>query len=121
MDPGLNDQISTDKDVIKLKLVNHIRDRVRLTPLEILAKSVDQFGVPDATVRELFGTYAEFLALLNDEQSRRSLKTLRASDSRTDPTFRKVRDISKGFENALDHIFFENPDVAPLTRKYGVF
>jgi predicted nucleotidyltransferase len=121
LDPELNGQISTDKDAIKLKLVNHIRDRVRLTPLQILAKSIEQHGVPDAIAKELFGSYAEFLALLNDEKSRNSLKALRASDSRMDPTFQRVREISRAFESALDHIFFENPNVAPLTRKYGVF
>jgi predicted nucleotidyltransferase len=121
LDSELNAQISTDKDAIKLKLVNHIRDRVRLTPLQILAKSIEQYGVPDATGKELFGAYAEFLGLLNDESSRNALKALRAPDSRTDPTFRRVRDISRAFENALDHIFFENKNVAPLTRKYGVF
>ena len=121
LDPELNGQISTDKDAIKLRLINHIRNCVRLTPLQILANSMEQYRVPDATVRELFGAYAEFLTLLDDERSREALKALRASDSRTDPTFRRVRGISKAFENALDHIFFENPKVAPLTRKYGVF
>ncbi|MGC2448178.1 MAG: nucleotidyltransferase domain-containing protein [Candidatus Sulfotelmatobacter sp.] len=121
LDADLNDQISTDKDAIKLKLVNHIRDRVRLTPLEILARSIEQYGVPDTTAKELFGAYAEFLELLNDEESRNALKALRASDSRTDATFGRVRDMSRAFENALDHIFFVNPKVAPLTRKYGVF
>lgn len=121
LDPALNEQISTDKDAIKLKLVNHIRDRVKLTPLQILAKSIEQYEVPDATAKELFGAYGEFLGLLNDEKSREALKVLRASGSRTDATFRTVRDISRAFENALDHIFFVNPNVAPLTRKYGVF
>src|SRR3954454_3926547 len=121
LDPDLNNQISTDKDAIKLKLVNHIRDLVRLTPLEILAKSIEQYGVSDATAKQLFGAYAEFLELLNDKESRNTLKALRASDSRTDATFRRVRDMSRVFENALDHIFFVNPRVAPLTRKYGVF
>jgi predicted nucleotidyltransferase len=121
LDADLNDQISTGKDDIKLKLINHIRDCVRLTPLEILAKSMEQYGVPEATAKELFGAYAEFLELLDDEKSREALKALRASNSRTDPTFQKVRKISRAFENALDHIFFENPTVAPLTRKYGVF
>ena len=121
LDPDLNDQISTDKDAIKLKLVNYIRDRVRLSPLQILAKSVEQYEVPDTTAKELFGAYAEFLGLLDDEQARNALKALRASDSRTDTAFQRVREISRAFENALDHIFFENPNVAPLTRKYGVF
>jgi hypothetical protein len=121
LDSELNDQISTDKDAIKLKLVNHLRDLVRLTPLQILAKSIEQYGVPDTTAKELFGAYSEFLALLNDEKSRCALKALRASESRTDATFRQIRDISRAFENALDQIFFENPYLAPLTRKYGVF
>lgn len=121
LDSEVNDQISTDKDAIKLKLVNHLRDRVRLTPLQILAKSIEQYGVPDATAKELFRAYGEFLGLLDVEKSRNELQAVRASDSRTDATFGKVRDISRTFENALDHIFFENPSVAPLTRKYGVF
>jgi predicted nucleotidyltransferase len=121
LDRDLNDQISTDKDAIKLKLVNHIRDLVRLTPLQVLAKSVGKYEVPDAIARELFEAYAEFLDLLDDESSRNELKALRASESRTDLTFRKVRDISGAFENALDCMFFQNPIVAPLTRKYGVF
>src|ERR1035438_6412216 len=121
LDPTLNGQISTDRDDIKLKLINHIRDYVTKTPLQILAKSMEEYEVPEATARELFGAYAEFLELLDDKKSREALKALRAADSRTDPTFQRVRGISRKFENALDHIFFENPNVAPLTRKYGVF
>lgn len=94
---------------------------MRLTPLQILAKSVCQYEVPDAIARELFGAYAEFLSLLDDESSRNALKGLRASESRTDTMFRRVRDMSGAFENALDHMFFQNPMVAPLTRKYGLF
>ena len=82
---------------------------------------MEEYEVPEATARELFGAYAEFLELLDDKKSREALKALRAADSRTDPTFQRVRGISRTFENALDHIFFENPSVAPLTRKYGVF
>jgi hypothetical protein len=121
LDPDLNRQISTDKDDIKLNLINHIRDQVRQTPLEILATSMEQYKVPEATARELLGAYAEFLTLLDDEKSREALKALRASDSRTDSTFQRIRVISRSFENALDRIFFENPNIAPLTRKYGVF
>jgi hypothetical protein len=98
LDSELNDQISTDKDAIKRKLVNHLRDRLRLTPLQILAKSIEQYGVPDATAKELFGAYREFLGLLDGEKSRNALKALRACDSRTDATFGKVRDISRTFE-----------------------
>ena len=121
LDPDLQAQISTEKNDIKLKLVNHVRDYVRMTPLEIVARSVERYGVPDAIARELFGAYSEFLAILDDESSRVALDNLRSEDSRTDKTFQRVREISKSFENALDHIFFENDQIAPLTRKYGVF
>lgn len=121
LDPDLHDQISTDNNDIRLKLVNHIRDYVRMTPLEIVAKSVERYGVPDSIAKELFGAYVEFLKLLNDEKSREALANLRSDDSRRDSTFQVVREISRSFENALDHIFFENQQIAPLTRKYGVF
>jgi predicted nucleotidyltransferase len=121
LDPELNRKISPDKSDIKLNLLNHIRQRVRLTPLEILANFMEQYEAPENIVKEMFGSYAEFLDLLNDEKSREALKALRASDSRTDPTFNRVRKIGEAFQSALDHIFFENKQIAPLTRKYGVF
>lgn len=121
LDPELQEKISTDESDIKLRLINHIRDYVRLTPLDILKRSMKQYAVPQSIEKELFGAYAEFLKVLNDDESREALKNLRANDSRSDPTFGQIRKISAAFEHALDHIFFENKQIAPLTRKYGVF
>jgi hypothetical protein len=121
LDPDLQTQLSTDKSDTRLKLVNYIRDHVRMTPLEIVARSVERYGVPDSVARDLFGAYSEFLKMLNDESSRNALDSLRSEDSRTDPTFKRVREISRCFESALDHIFFENQQITALTRKYGVF
>jgi predicted nucleotidyltransferase len=121
LDPDLQTKISTDKNDIKLKLINHIRDYVRLTPLEILERSVEQYEVPKSIAKDLFGTYAEFLKVLDDDESRKALDNLRSENSRTDSTFQRIRKISEVFERALDHIFFENKQIAPLARKYGVF
>ncbi|HWZ83572.1 MAG TPA: nucleotidyltransferase domain-containing protein [Terriglobales bacterium] len=121
LNQDLRSQISTDKSDIKLKLLQHIRNQVQLTPLEILAKSIERYGVSDSIAQDLFGSYAEFLTVLNDESSREALKNLRAENSRTDRTFQRIREISGTFKNALDHIFFENKQIAPLTREYGVF
>lgn len=121
LDPALKSEISTGKNDIKIKLASHIRKQLRSTPLEILAASMDQFGVSESTAKQLFGAYAEFLELLNDKQSRDSLSTLRAEESRTDAVFQRVRDFGNAFEQALDDIFFQNAAIAPLTRKYGVF
>jgi predicted nucleotidyltransferase len=122
LDPDLQTKISTDqKDGIKLTLLQHIRDYVRLTPLEILAKSMERYGVPQSIAKDLFDAYTEFLKVLSDDESRAALENLRSGDSREDPTFRQIRKISGVFEHALDYIFFENKQIAPLTRKYGVF
>ena len=117
LDSDLQGQISTDKSDIKLKLVNHIREYVRMTPLEIVARSVERYGVPDAIAKELFGAYTAFLEMLDDQNSREVLDSLRSENSRTDTTFQRIREISRAFEHALDNIFFENPQIAPLTRK----
>jgi len=121
LDPDLQTKISTDDNDIKLQLVNHVRDYLRRTPLEILARSIEQYEVPQPIGEELFGSYTEFLGILNNETSRQALEALRAGDSRTDSTFKRIRKASEAFDHALDHIFFENVQVAPLTRKYGVF
>lgn len=121
LDPDLRSTISTDDSGIKLALVAHVRECLRLTPLEILAKSIEKYGVPKAIGEELFASYAEFLEIIDDEGNRHALEGLRASDSRIDPTFKRIRNLSKTFEHALDNIFFENKLIAPLTRKYGVF
>ena len=102
-------------------MLQHIRDHVRLTPLQILERSVVRYGIPGPIAKELFGSYAEFLKLLNSKTDRKALEKLRSEDSRTDRTFKRVRKVSEAFEHALDYIFFENEQVAPLARKYGLF
>jgi len=124
LDTDLQKKISTnrnDKNAIKLSLVKHIHDYVRLTPLQVLARSLDAYSVSSAIQTTLFASYADFLTLLDDEKARKNLEELRAEDSRTDPTFIRVKEISRTFQESLDHIFFENEDLKPLTRKYGVF
>ena len=101
--------------------MNHIREFVRQSPLEIVARCLPLYSVPDATQKDLFAAYSQFLELLDDEKSREHLDSLRAENSRTDSTFNKVKEISSVFERCLDKIFFDNPKLGPLTRKYGVF
>jgi hypothetical protein len=121
LDPELQSKISTGKNDVKLKLAGYIRNQLKATPLEILARSMKDYEVSASVAEELFNSYGEFLNLLNDKRSRESLKNLRSEDSRTDAVFQKVRQFGSAFEGGLDHIFFDNPSIAPLTRKYGVF
>ena len=121
LDPRLQKQISGDQSDTKLDLVNHIGEQIKLTPLQILANAVEQYAVSKEIGEELFSAYTEFLKLVDDKNSRQELDNLRAADSRTDPTFKRVRETSQSFEHAIDLLFFENAELAPLTRKYGVF
>jgi hypothetical protein len=121
LDPELQTTISTEKDVIKLHLVKHIREFVRQSPLEVLAKSVRLLSVPAGIQEDFFSSYARFLEMLAHEESRKHLEVLRAEHAAKDPVFLELKQISSVFERCVDHIFFENPQLAPLTRKYGVF
>jgi len=121
LDSELQAKISTEQSDIRLNLVRHIRDHVKLTPLEILASAMERYDIPETTATEFFSAYAEFLKVLDDSNSREALESLRAAESRTDPTFQRLTEISRAFERALDCIFFESKYFAPLTRKYGLF
>jgi hypothetical protein len=121
LDSDLQNKISTDTNDVRFQLGNHIRDYVRLTPLEILERFIRRYDIADSTAKDLFGSYAEFLRVLDDETSRKALDALRSEDSDTDATFQRIREISRVFMGALDYIFFENRQIARLTREYGVF
>ena len=113
--------ISTEKDAIKAILISHLRQYVRLTPLQIMAQSFAEYSVPDLIQERFFSSYAAFIELLEDSGSRSGLENLRASESRTDPMFIRVKEISRIFEASLDYVFFEHESLKALTRKYGVF
>ena len=67
-------QSSAEKHDIKLDLVNYVRDQIKLTPLEILANAIKQYGVPKSLGKQLLGAYAEFLTILDDQKSRPNSK-----------------------------------------------
>jgi predicted nucleotidyltransferase len=121
LDEELQSKISTATNDVRFHLRDHIMNYVRLTPLEILAKSTVRYGVSDDVARDLFGAYGDFLEILDKKDSREALKAVRSADSRTNPVFKQIREISEVFKGALDHIFFDNRQIARLTREYGVF
>jgi hypothetical protein len=113
--------IQTARSVNLARLQDHILQRVRQTPLDIVALATMEYGIDGAIAEKLFSAYDEFLGLMADPEKRARLKALRAETSRTDPVFKEVQDFSVRFSDALNEIFFSSPQLGSLTRKYGVF
>lgn len=108
-------------DELRAYLIRYLRMQFQMTPLEVLAYAVRQYDIPTHVANSLFHSYDVFLSMLNDEQTRERLETLRAEEASGDSVFGQVRDISRDFQTALDAIFFDSGSIGPLTKKYGVF
>jgi predicted nucleotidyltransferase len=121
LDPMLQRKISTTNGDINLRhLENHIVEFARLTPLDVLARAVDDYSIDEQTAKQLFDAYEGFLSIMADKQEREELKRLQAKDSRTDKVFGRIRELSSSFEAALTKVF-HNEWLKPLAIKYGVF
>jgi len=101
--------------------VNHLKQFVRMTPLEVLAEATLSYQVPPEIASELFKAYDEFLALLSDKDKRQALQNLNFTEAETNELFDEVRDIGRRFQEGLTKFFYETPEVNDLTIRYGVF
>ena len=97
---------SAGSDELRAYLIRYLRDQFCLSPLETLGNAILLYGVPKDTGVKLFGSYDEFLGMLDDDSTRERLDNLRAENAADDATFKRVRDISRQFQAALDSIFF---------------
>jgi hypothetical protein len=120
LDAELNSRIDPERDRA-LQLVNHLRKAVKNTPLEVLANFLLTYDNNGEASKLIFTAYDEFLGILNNAKKREHLQNLRAEDSERDLLFVEIRRISDEFQQGLDKFFFDNHNIHPLTRKYGVF
>lgn len=118
LDNDLNAKIDRDQP---LALVNHLRKAVKNVPLAVLAQSLLLYDDDGEASSKIFHAYNDFLGILNDGEKRTHLEKLRAEDAEGNPAFAEVRSISNAFQQGLDKLFFDNHNISPLTRKYGVF
>jgi|RhiMetdeSRZDD1v2_1073273.scaffolds.fasta_scaffold119518_3 Nucleotidyltransferase domain len=102
-------------------LVDHLVSFAKQTPLEILAEALLSYEEMSETALKIFNAYDQFLAMLDEKDSREELDALTAQNAAASDTFQKMRAISHEFQDGLTRLFFENAKLAPLTRKYGVF
>ncbi|MCI0723827.1 MAG: nucleotidyltransferase domain-containing protein [Acidobacteria bacterium] len=102
-------------------MVDYLVTFVHRTPLEIVSEVLLHHPEPD-TAGTLLDIYDRFLAQLDDNTVREQLQRLAPDAAATDTKFSEIQRECRRFEEALEKIFFdENPRLARLTRKYGVF
>lgn len=103
-------------------VADHLLNLVVLTPLERIAQMLLREQLLDAAAK-LFGSYDQFLGLLDDETIRKHLEKLWPGDAEHDPDYQRARSIGHEFQRALDDIFFgdNGTRIPELTRSYGVF
>jgi hypothetical protein len=98
-------------------------------PLEYLAAFIEAY-VPDTAKRrriakKIFGSYNEWLILLNNQTARDSLEKLHHSDAGENLYFKKVRDKGSVFASGLRELFFnresDKDPIANLSLDYVGF
>lgn len=104
-----------------LKLQRHLLNFVHSTPLNILAWALQSIG-QQASCKELFDVYEQFLLVMNDQESRSHLADLGEKDVYDDALFLKCREISHALQAVLKRICFEvDSPLRAFTFEYGVF
>jgi hypothetical protein len=92
------------------------------TPLDIVANFLLRHDHLHETALQLFTSYDQFLGMLSDPDLRHHLEELSEGSADSDDQYRKARELSHNFRNALLELFFdEESGLAKLTRLYGVF
>ena len=111
--------------------VDCLRAFMRRTPLEVLAETALQLAErsPAKKAREILTSvtkamtaYDKFLAILANKSKRKHLDKLSRDDMESDPLWQNAKVISHEFRDGIDAFFFDSdPNLAKLTREYGVF
>jgi predicted nucleotidyltransferase len=117
---ALRDQELDDDPLITQKLVSHLQGWTQRSPLESLAKIVEQYA--PFLAAEIFDNYDAFLSLLNNEEQRELLTKLSPDEAYENSVFLSARAFATRFDDALTKLLFEtHDDIVRLVKKYGVF
>ena len=102
-------------------ILERLKEYVRFTPLENVADAVMKFDSDLEFAKKFFDCYDQFLQILNDPAKREELEHLRPGDAAKSELFQEMRQLSHGFQDALDGLFLGEDKIGALTRKFGVF
>lgn len=104
-------------------MVNHLHSLMRLTPLDILAKTAVENVSLSKPIKQIIDNYDEFLSILSNTDLRKKFDKLTPEETNTDEDYKMVRKIGHSFQSGLNKLFLQNngTDLFKLTKKYGVF
>lgn len=114
------DSLFKSEDEAKRAVKESIQGRLGSTPLDVLCERLTTNG-NDAIARKVLSAYDGFLAALANSDVRAKLKNLRSEAAGQDSHFNALRDLSHEFQEGLTMLFFDDPKLGELTRRYGVF
>jgi hypothetical protein len=97
-----------------------LTEQLEATPVDRLASCFLRHERLDAGIRMLIA-YDEFLAMLDDEQSRSELETLSHEDRNSSPVFLRAKSLGEDIQGRLLSLMFETPDLYALVREYAIF
>ena len=102
--------------------VEYLRSFVGQTPLEIIAGFLTRIANQE-TARLILDSYEHFVAVMDDAAKRKHLEDLpQPNGEEKDELFRDLIQCSRELHKGLLQLFFEDdPLLATLTRKYGIF
>lgn len=110
-----------DPETVLNQMVSHCFELTTRPAIDILC-DVLQPRASAEVADEVLSAYDTFLGILNEEHQRTKLKGLSFEEAAEDELFQQLRATSHRFRDALENLFFdEDPSLAQLTRRYGVF
>ena len=111
--------------------VDCLRAFMRRKPLEVLAETALRLAEKNpaksdmkilTAVTKAMTAYDDFLSILANPTKRKHLAELSQDAMETDPLWKNAKRISHEFRDGIDAFFFAgDPNLAKLTREYGVF
>ncbi|MFT3703099.1 MAG: nucleotidyltransferase domain-containing protein [Agriterribacter sp.] len=110
------------KESDTVSIIEELDQSVRLTPLDLLITILVKESIDPKIIFEILDSYNEFLAILNDEETRQYLTDLKMEEAYGDGIFETARENSHRFQKALNKIFiFDENKIQEFTLKYGIF
>ncbi len=118
---ALLDRATTEDESLTL-LSEVIRRQTEVSPLDLLAKALLDPGVSPKTALETLTAYDQFLAAINDPDTRKHLDGLEFERAADDEVYTQLRRQSFHFRQGVNALFFdEHPKLPAHIRDYGVF